>query len=135
MPYSHQAPPPWNGPLNMDHGPGHRCAWARHASAWDARGPAGLRAGRRAGFGGRAVVACLRPFALGPVRPCVQALPSGEVSMRDGSLAASAAPLRGIGRVAPADAAIAISADDSKVRLVNGHTEVQKGGADRVTLL
>jgi DNA-binding beta-propeller fold protein YncE len=55
--------------------------------------------------------------------------------MRDGLLAVIAAALLGIGAVAPADAEIAISANDSKVKLVNGQTEVQKGGTDTVTFI
>jgi WD40 repeat protein len=55
--------------------------------------------------------------------------------MRDGLLAVVAAALLGIGAGAPADAEIAISANDSKLKLVNGKTEVQNGASDTVTFI
>jgi len=55
--------------------------------------------------------------------------------MRDGLLAVIAAALLGIGAAVPAEAEIAISANDSKLKLVNGKTEVQKGAPDTVTFI
>jgi len=55
--------------------------------------------------------------------------------MRDGLLAVVAAALVGLGWAVPAEAEIAISANDAKLKLVNGKTEVQKGGADTVTFI
>src|SRR5215813_8673682 len=55
--------------------------------------------------------------------------------MRDGLLAVVAAALVGIGAAVPAEAEIAISANDSKLKLVNGKTEVQKGASDTVTFI
>jgi hypothetical protein len=53
----------------------------------------------------------------------------------DGLLAVVAAALLGIGAGAPADAELAISANDSKLKLVNGKTEVQNGATDTVTFI
>src|SRR5262252_3197218 len=55
--------------------------------------------------------------------------------MRDGLLAVVAAALVGLGWAVPVEAEIAISANDAKLKLVNGKTEVQKGGADTVTFI
>ncbi|HET6928456.1 MAG TPA: hypothetical protein VFI48_16520, partial [Hyphomicrobiaceae bacterium] len=55
--------------------------------------------------------------------------------MRDGLLAVVAAALGGIGAAVPGKAEIAISANDSKLKLVNGKTEVQKGGTDTLTFI
>src|SRR5262249_12864695 len=60
-----EAPPHGNCPLNMDHGLGHRHAWAwarlglKRAWAWSVLGPYAHRA--NAGFGDRAMVASGRP--------------------------------------------------------------------------
>ncbi len=55
--------------------------------------------------------------------------------MRDGLLAVVVAALVGLAWAVPGEAEIAISANDSKLKLVNGKTEVQKGGADTVTFI
>src|SRR5205085_11032742 len=71
-----------------------------------------------------------------PARCGARKLRSGEVGMRDHTRAAALAGLLVAGTAVAAYAEIAISANDAKVKLVNGKVEVQKSPpADTVTFI